>query len=331
MAALSPQIQAIILAGLAISFDFLNGFHDSSNIVATMIASRAMSARSALALASLATLAAPFLFGVAVAKTVGEGIVDPTVLDSKVIAAALLGAIAWDLITWYFGLPSSSSHALLGGILGSVLIARGPQYIHPSGLLKIVLALFISPPAGMAAGYLLMKTSLFLSQSASPRVNWLFKRLQILTALALALSYGTNDAQKSMGVITMALVTLGIQREFVVPTWVIVACASAISLGVSLGGWRIIKTVGSRIFRVRPIHGFASQTAAASVIFSAALLGGPVSTTQVVSSTIMGVGSAERISSVRWGVAGRIAMTWLVTIPAASCIAALTYLLVRGL
>ena len=331
MTALSPQVQAIILTSLAISFDFLNGFHDSSNIVATMIASRAMSARKALLLASIATLAAPFLFGVAIAETVGKGIVEPTALDAKTIFAALIGAITWNLITWYLGLPSSSSHALLGGLLGSVLVARGPQVIQADGLLKVMLLLLISPLAGLATGYLLMKVTLFLCRAASPKVNWLFKRLQVLSALALALSYGTNDAQKSMGVIAMSLVTLGIQSDFVVPTWAILACATALALGTSLGGWRLIKTVGSKIYRIRPVHGFASQVAAASVIFGAALLGGPVSTTQVVSSTVMGVGSAERVSSVRWGVAGRIATTWIITIPTSAAIAALLYLLIKAL
>jgi len=329
--ALSPQVQAIILTGLAISFDFLNGFHDSSNIVATMIASRAMSARNALVLAGTATAVAPFLFGLAVAETIGKGIVDPTTLNAETIFAALIGAIAWNLITWYLGLPSSSSHTLLGGLLGSVLIAQGPQVIHAGGLYKVILALLISPPAGLLAGYLLMKITRFLCLAASPKANWLFKRLQIITAIALALGFGTNDAQKSMGIITMSLVTLGIQSSFVVPTWAILACAAALALGTSLGGWRIIKTVGAKIYRVRPIHGFAAQAAAAGVIFGAALLGGPVSTTQVVSSTIIGVGSAERVSSVRWGIASRIATTWIITIPASSAIAALVYLLIKAL
>ncbi len=331
MSTLSPQAQVILLSALALVFSLLNGFQGSGNVVATIIASRAMSARRALLLAGAAALVAPFLFGTAVAATIGKGIVAPTTVDAKIICAALLGAIAWSLTTWYVGLPSSSSHALLGGILGSVLIAHGPEHIQTGGLLRAGLPLLISPFVGMIGGYLLMKAVLFLCRPASPRVNRLFKRLQVLTSLALALSRGANDAQKGMGIIAMSLVSVGIQSTFEVPTWATTACAVAIAVGTSIGGRRVIKTVGSRIYRVRPIHGFASQAAAASVVFGAALLGGPVSTTQVVSSTVMGVGSAERLSRVRWGVVSRIIMTWVVTIPASSVIAALLYVLIRRL
>ena len=331
MTTLSPQGQIILLSALSLAFTFINGFQGSSNVVATMIASRAMSARRALLLAGAAGFVAPFIFGLAVAKTIGEGVVDPATIDVEIISAALVGAISWTLTTWYLGLPSSSSHALLGGIIGSVLIARGPQAIRTAGLVKITLALLVSPFAGMLAGYLLMKIILFLCRAASPKVNWLFKRLQILTALALALSRGANDAQKGMGLIAMSLISVGIQSTFIVPTWAVMACATAIGIGTSIGGIRIIKTVGAKIYRVRPIHGLASQAAAASVIFSAAMLGGPVSSTQVVSSTIMGVGSAQRVSGVRWGVVAQIAKTWIITIPASSTIAALLYLLIKAL
>jgi len=327
---LSPQGQIILLSALSLVFTFINGFQGSSNVVATMIASRAMSARRALLLAGAAGFVAPFIFGLAVAKTIGKEILDPATMDVEIICAALLGAIVWTLTTWFLGLPSSSSHALLGGLIGSVLIARGPQAIQTAGLVKITLALLVSPFAGLLAGYLLMKTILFLCRAASPRVNRLFKRLQILTALALALSRGSNDAQKGMGLIAMSLISVGIQSAFTVPPWAIIACATAIAVGTSIAGIRIIKTVGSKIYRVRPIHGFASQAAAAGVIFSAAMLGGPVSSTQVVSSTVMGVGSAQRVSSVRWRVVNRIAKTWITTIPASAAIAALLYLLIKA-
>jgi len=327
---LSPQGQIILLSALSIVFTLINGFQGSSSVVATMIASRAMSVRRALLLAGAAGFVAPFVFGLAVAETIGKEIVDPATIDVEIICAALVGAIAWTLTTWFLGLPSSSSHALLGGLIGSVLIARGPQAIQAAGLVKITLALLVSPFAGLLAGYLLMKIILFLCRAASPRVNRLFKRLQILTALALALSRGANDAQKGMGLIAMSLISVGIQSAFAVPTWAIIACATAIGIGTSIGGIRIIKTVGAKIYRVRPIHGFASQAAAAGVIFSAAMLGGPVSSTQVVSSTVMGVGSAQRVSSVRWRVVNRIAKTWIITIPASAAIAALLYLLIKA-
>ena len=331
MTALSAQDQAIILSALALIMDFFNGFHGNSNVVATMIASRAMSARRALLLASAAGFVAPFVFGVAVAETIGKGIVDPGIVDAKIIAAALVGATAWSLTTWYLGLPSSSSHALLGGLIGSALAGRGLGSVQTPGLVKAALALLVSPFAGMIAGYLLMKLTLFLCRSASPKINRLFKRLQVLTALSLALSYGANSGQRGMGVIAMSLVSVGIQNAFEVPSWAILSCAGAIALGTCIGGSRIIKTVGSKIYRVRTVHGFVSQAAAAGVIFGAGLLGGPVSATQVISSTVMGVGSAERLSKVRWGVVSQIITTWLTTIPASAAIAALLYSLVRGL
>lgn len=323
MIALSPQNQAIILSALALLLDFFNGLHGNSNVVATMIASRAMSGRSALLLASVATIAAPFIFGVAVAETIGRGIVDPGIVDARIITAALVGAIAWSLVTWYLGIPSSSSHALLGGLMGSVLVGRGVEYVQSPGLLKTALALLVSPFAGMLAGYVLMRIVLFLCRAASPKVNRFFKRGQLLTALALALSFGANSGQRGMGIIAMSLVSLGLQDVFMVPLWAILACGGAIALGTCIGGSRIIKTVGSKIYRVRTVHGFVSQAAAAGVILGAGVFGGPVSATQVISSTVMGVGSAERLSRVRWGVVGQILLTWLTTIPASAAIAAL--------
>ncbi len=311
---------------VALVFDFLNGFHDSSNIVATMISSGAMTPRKALFMSAIAEFCAPFLFGVAVATTIGKDLVSPDSVTTVVILAALVSAIVWNLITWALGLPSSSSHALVGGLIGAVGLAEGLGAIQMNGLLKVVVALLISPLLGLVIGHLLMKLVLFLARGASPRINSLFKRLQVITSLALALSHGTNDAQKTMGIISMSLVAAGWLRDFVVPWWVIALSAASISLGTATGGWRIIKTLGAKIYRIRPIHGFTSQVTSATVILGAALLGGPVSTTQVVSSAIMGVGSAERLSKVRWGVAGEIFVAWVLTLPITALMAALLYI-----
>jgi PiT family inorganic phosphate transporter len=311
------------LIGVAVLFDFLNGFHDSSNVVATIISSRAMSPRMALALSAAAHFCAPFLFGVAVATTIGHDIVDPATITVSAILVALLSAIIWNLVTWFLGIPSSSSHALIGGMVGAVSANFGLSTIKMAGLEKVLVALFLSPVLGLLIGYLLMKLVLFLARGASPKINWLFKRLQIVTCLALALSHGTNDAQKTMGILTMGLVTTGYLSHFIVPQWVILVSALALSLGTAFGGWRIIRTLGGKIYRIRPIHGFTSQATSAFIILGAALLGGPVSTTHVVSSAIVGVGSAERLSKVRWGVTGNILTAWLVTIPVTALMAVL--------
>jgi PiT family inorganic phosphate transporter len=315
----------MVLIGAALLFDFLNGFHDSSNIAATMISSRAVPPRVALLISAVAHFSAPFLFGVAVAKTVGHDIVASEAVTIPVILAASLSAIVWNIITWWLGIPSSSSHALIGGLVGAVGIGFGLQNIQPSGLSKVLIALFISPLLGLTVGFVVMKLVLFLARGASPRVSTLFKRLQWFTSLGLALSHGTNDAQKTMGIITMGLVATGHLSRFEVPGWVILLSATAIALGTASGGWRLIRTLGAGFYKIRPIHGFTSQLSSAAVIMGAALLGGPVSTTQVVSSSIMGVGSAERLSKVRWGVAGSIAIAWVVTIPVSAAMAALLY------
>jgi PiT family inorganic phosphate transporter len=319
----------IIFIATALAFDFLNGFHDSANIVATMISSRAMRPRRALLLSAVAHFAAPFLFGVAVATTIGQEVIQPFANTVPVVLAALLAAIVWNLITWFFGIPSSSSHALVGGLVGATIVGYGMDAIRLPGLVKIAAALLLSPPAALLGGYMLMKLVLFLARGASPRINWFFKRTQTFTALALALSHGTNDAQKTMGIITMGLVGAGLLTQFRVPLWVIAASAGAVSLGTAMGGWRIIRTLGGRFFKIRPVHGFTAQITSAAVILGAALLGGPVSTTHVVSSAILGVGSAERLSKVRWGVAGNIVTAWLLTIPASGLLAALAYTAIR--
>jgi PiT family inorganic phosphate transporter len=318
----------IVIIAIALIFDFLNGFHDSSNIVATMISSRAMSPRSALGMTAIAEFVGPFLFGVAVATTIGSEVVDPAALTSPTIVAALLSAILWNLLTWYFGWPSSTSHALIGGLIGAVAMNSGFSTIRLAGMEKVLIALFVSPLLGLAAGYLMLKLIYFLARGASPGINKLFKRAQLFTSLALALSHGTNDAQKTMGIIAMAMVTTGYASRFHVPWWVILLSASAIAAGTASGGWRLIETLGGKFFKIRPVHAFGSQLTSAGIILGAALLGGPVSTTQVVSSSIMGAGSADRVSKVRWTVARDIAVAWLLTIPVSALMAAGLYLLV---
>ncbi len=309
------MVLVYILVGFALIFDFLNGFHDSSNIVATIIFSRAMSPRKALWMTAAAEFAGPFLFGVAVAKTIGEDIVMPHAVDNWVLVAALAAAIFWNLFTWYFGIPSSSSHALVGGLVGAVIAEAGFQAIQTAGLLKVVLALFISPILGLLVGFLITRLVFFLSKNASMKINKFFKNGQVITGLGLALSHGANDAQKTMGVITLGLLIAGVIPSFEVPLWVIAVSAFAISLGTAVGGWRLIRTLGGRFFKIKPVHGFTAQISSAIIILSAALLGGPVSTTQVVSSSILGAGSAQRVNMVRWGVAGNILLAWVLTIP----------------
>jgi PiT family inorganic phosphate transporter len=315
----------IILVTLALIFDFLNGFHDSANVVATMISSRAMTPRAALFIAAAANFIGPFLFGVAVAKTVGNAVVKAESVTIAVVLAALLSASVWNMITWYFGIPSSSSHALIGGIIGAVLVGSGYQAIQIEGLFIVGTALFFSPIIGFVIGMFVMRVTLAAARGATPKANMFFKVAQIPTAIGLALSHGTNDAQKTMGIITMGLVVLGYQADFNVPRWVILASATAIGLGTAFGGWRIIHTLGAKFYRIRPIHSFTSQLTSAAVILGASLTGGPVSTTHVVSSSILGVGAAQRRSQVRWGVMTEILIAWLLTVPATAVVAAILY------
>lgn len=320
-----------VLIGSALLFDFLNGFHDSSNIVATVIASRALSPRRTLLLTAAAELAGPLLFGVAVAETVGAGLIESHAITLPVVIAGVWAAIVWNLFTWYFGIPSSSSHALVGGLIGAAVLSSGWRVLHVGGLLKILLALFISPPLGLLLGFLFMRLVLFLARGASPSINVFFRRAQIPTSIALALSHGTNDAQKTMGIITLGLVVSGTIPSFQVPLWVILASATAIGVGILSGGWRLIRTLGGRIYKIRPVHGFAAQLTSTGVILGAALLGGPVSTTQVVSSAIMGVGAAERVAKVRWQVAREMLFAWGLTIPFTSIVGTLVYASLRAL
>ena len=326
----------IIVVGLSLFFAFTNGFHDAANVVATVIATGAMAPRMALVIAAFGEFIGPFLFGTAVAHTIGTNIVDVTSFHSDVIdlsislvVAALVGAIAWNLITWFWGLPSSSSHALVGGMVGAVLVAYGPDKIIWKGLLYVTAVLITSPILGLIFGTLFFKLTVYLSRNATPKAKYFFNRMQILSSIALSLSHGANDAQKSMGLITMSLVILGLSPTFHIPLWVIIASATAIALGTASGGWRIIKTVGFKIYRLRSVHAFCAQTSSATVILAASLLGGPVSTTHVVSSSIMGVGAGQRMSAVRWGVAKNIILAWFITIPAAAAMAGLSFFLIR--
>ncbi len=320
--------ELIIVIALALIFDLLNGMRDASNIVATMISSRAFGPRTALTIAAVAEFLGPFLFGVVVAKTIGDEIVQSSVLTLDVITASLIGAIAWNLITWFFGIPGSSSHALIGGMVGAVLASAGMSAIKFAGLNKVLIALFASPLIGFIVGFMITRFIYFLVQGATPRINEFFKRSQLLTAVALALSHGTNDAQKTMGIITLSLVIGGVLPAFQVPTWVIAVSAAAIAIGTSLGGWRLIRTLGGRFYKIRPLHSFSTQLTSGVVILAASFFGVPVSTSQVVSSAIIGVGSSERMSKVRWSVAGDIMTAWLITIPASALLSAGVYWLI---
>jgi PiT family inorganic phosphate transporter len=322
------MLSVLIIASLI--YGFMNGFHDSSNIVATVISSHAMRPRSALVLTAICEGIAPFLFGVAVANTVGKDLLDPSVISASVILTAIGAAILWNLFTWRIGIPSSSSHALIGGLLGAAITAAGLSVVRLGGLAKVLAALFLSPPLGLVIGYLLMQATLLIFRNATPRINLAFKRLQILTAVSLALSHGSNDSQKTMAILAMSLLISGQMGAFSVPLWVIAASAGMMGLGSLFGGWRLIRTLGGRIYKIRPVHAFTSQAASAGIVLGAALLGGPVSASQVVGTAIMGAGAAERINKVRWQVAQDMLVTWFLTIPASAILAGFMYWLVSA-
>lgn len=325
------NILLVILIALALGFAFMNGFNDSASVVATIVASRAMTPRAALRIAAVANFIGPFIFGVAVARTIGQDLAEPGTLTIVVIIAALVGGAVWNVITAWLGIPSSSSHALIGGIVGGVAVSAGWEAIRLKGLWVIAIALFTSPIIGFVAGMLVIRLILWLARGASPRINLFFKFAQLPTAVILSLSHGTNDAQKAMGVITLGLIVAGQQSGFVVPWWVILASALAIGLGTAVGGWRIIRTLGGKFYRIRTVHSFASQLSSGIVILTMTLLGGPVSTTQVVSSAILGAGAGQRASQVRWGVTGDILVAWLLTLPASAGISAAVYLAIHFL
>ena len=326
---MNPTI--VIFVVTALIFDFLNGFHDSANVVATAIASRAIEPRWALGMAALANFVGPFLFGVAVATTIGNEVVGAQAVTVPVAMAALISAIVWNILTWLLGIPSSSSHALIGGFVGAAITGYGVGIVHMEGMVKVLIGLFISPVIGLVFGWFIMRQSLFVGRHTPPSINRFFRRAQWVTALTLGLSHGTNDAQKTMGIIAMGLVAFGVMPTFHVPLWVIAASAAAIGLGTVLGGWRLIRTMGGRFYRIRAIHAFSSQIASSVVILGAALLGAPVSTTQVISSTIVGAGAAHRMQMVRWNVASQIVVAWILTIPATAAFGALAFLILRNI
>ena len=318
----------VVLILLALFFSFMNGMHDSRNVVSTMISSRAFSPRVALGVTALAEFTGPFLFGSVVAQTIGRGVIVSTAVTQQVLLVALITAILWSLVTWFIKLPSSSSHALIGGLVGAASIRAGAQAVQVDGFFKILIALFVSPIIGFLVGFLVFRIILVLCRNASPRINGFFKQAQLVTGLALGLSHGSNDGQKSMGIITLALVTGGYLGTFTIPTWVIVLCALALALGTAVGGWRLTHTVGGVLFyKIRPVDGFTSQLASALVILGASLVGGPVSATQIMNTAIMGAGAAERANKVRWGLAQEIIIAWILTIPATTFVAAGIYLL----
>lgn len=319
----------ILFVLIGLIFDFLNGFHDAANVVATAIASRAIPPRWALGVNAVANFVGPLIFGVAVATTIGNEVVTERAVTVPVALAALIAAIFWNVLTWLLGIPSSSSHALVGGFVGAAVAGYGLDVIRLEGLTKVLIGLFISPILGMMLGWMIMRVVLFFGQVMTPRVSTFFQRAQWLTVVTLGLSHGSNDAQKTMGILAMGLLAFGAIPKFHVPFWVILACASTIALGSALGGWRLIRTMGSRFYKIRPRHALCSQMASTAVILGAALLGGPVSSTQVIGSTIVGVGAAERMPMVRWGVVGQIIMAWLLTIPATCAAGALLFWVIQ--
>jgi len=318
----------ILLIAVALSFDFLNGLHDAANSVATVVSTRVLSPQLAVAWAAFFNFVAFLFFGLHVAETIGKGIVDPAIVDPAVVFGALAGAIAWNVLTWVLGLPTSSSHALVGGLIGAGVAKGGAGVIVSSGVIKTAVAIFASPLIGMAlAVVLVLLTSWLFKPVAAQTADRVFRRLQLVSAAAYSLGHGANDAQKTMGLIAVLLFSTGyLHGPFYVPFWVVLAAQAAMALGTLAGGWRIVRTMGSKITRLTPHQGFCAETAGSIMLFSATSLGIPVSTTHTITGCIMGVGAARRASAVRWGVAGNILVAWLLTLPASAAVAALVYL-----
>jgi PiT family inorganic phosphate transporter len=317
---------------VALLFDFLNGFHDAANAIATVVSTRVLSPRVAVVWAAFFNFVAAFFVSHEVAKTVGRGMVEISVITHEVVLAALVGAIAWNLITWYWGLPVSSSHALIGGYAGAAIARAGVGALIPAGWIMTLSFIVISPMIGLILGFALMVAVSWIFGRTSPfRVDRLFRRLQLVSAALYSIGHGSNDAQKTMGVITGILVASGHLKRFAVPLWVIAASYTAIALGTMFGGWRIVKTMGTKITKLQPVGGFCAETAGAAAILFATVLGTPVSTTHTITGAIVGVGSTRRISAVKWGVAGRIVWAWVLTIPLAGLVAAGSYLAIMAI
>ncbi len=317
----------IALIALALVFDFINGFHDSANSIATVVSTRVLSPRSAVLWAAFFNFIAFLIFKLHVATTIGKGIIDPAIVDKNIIAATLIGACAWDLITWYWGLPTSSSHALIGGFIGSALVKVGTSALLWQGITKIVIFMIIAPVLGLGIGLALAVAVHWIFKNSTPgRVDFLFRKGQLLSAALYSLGHGGNDAQKTMGIISVLLFSAGVLGPvFYIPTWVVLSCHAAMGLGTLFGGWRIVKTMGQRIAKLRPVDGFCAEAGGAVTLFVASAMGVPVSTTHTITGAIAGVGTLKRFSAVRWGVAGRVIWAWIFTIPAAAAISSFSY------
>ena len=321
----------IFLVIVALVFDFINGFHDSSNSISTIVSTRVLSPQYAVLWAAFFNFVAAFFIGTAVAHTVGRGIIHIEIVDNLVILSALSGAIIWNLITWYFGLPSSSSHALIGGLIGAGIAKAGTSTLVWSGIIKTTAFIVLSPAIGMFLGFFFMALSLNLNRNSNmARSDKLYRKLQFISSAIYSLGHGMNDAQKTIGIIAVVLYSKGlIDSSFNIPYWIIIMCYSVIALGTMFGGWRIVKTMGTKITKLQPIGGFSAEAGAACAIIGASVFGIPVSTTHTITGAIVGVGATKRLSAVRWGVAGNIIWAWILTIPIAACISAATYFLIH--
>jgi PiT family inorganic phosphate transporter len=317
----------VAIVALALAFDFINGFHDAANSIATVVSTRVLSPRVAVVWAAAFNFLAFWVFGLHVAKTIGKGVVDPDIVTLAVITGGLLGATTWNLLTWWWGLPSSSSHALVGGLAGAALASAGPKALIAPGLIKTGIFIFVAPMLGMALGWTLMLAMYWTFRRSSPsRIGKLFRRLQLLSAAAYSLGHGGNDAQKTMGVIVLVLTSSQrLAKDAPTPMWIVVACYAAISAGTLMGGWRIVKTMGQKICKLQPVHGFAAETAGALTLYGATWLGIPVSTTHTITGAIVGVGSTRGLHAVKWGVATRVVWAWVLTIPASAAVGAVCW------
>ena len=326
-------IVTIAIIALALFFDFLNGFHDSANSIATIVSTRVLTPRQAVVWAAIFNFIAFLVFGLHVASTIGKGIVDINIIDYHIIFGALMGASIWNIITWYLGLPSSSSHALMGGLIGAAIAKAGPSVLIYSGINQTLAFMVISPFLGLVLALFIAVIVYNIFAKYSPaKIDVIFRKGQIISAALYSLGHGGNDAQKTMGIITSLLFSSGYLRgEFHIPLWVVLSCQAAIAMGTLFGGWRIVKTLGHKISKLRPVDGFCAETAAATSLYIATGLGIPVSTTHTITGAILGVGSIKRFSAVKWGVAGKIVWAWIITIPAAALISALTYILTSKL
>jgi len=321
----------VLLVVLALIYSFLNGYRDSSSILAGVIASRAMRPRVALYLVAAAELIAPFFFGSAVARSITTGLVNTSAVSLSTIVIAMVAAVAWSFFCWWRGIPSSSTHALIGGLLGAALILNGPRAVFTSGILFIILPLILAPVVGFLLGFMVMGLLLSVLSLATPKINQLFRDMQVGTAVLLAMSNSANDAHKSMGIIVLGLVLAGQMSGFQVPFWVAAACAGALALGASRGDWRQIRNLGGRIYRIRPLNALASQVVSSSVVLAASAFGMPVSTSHIITTALMGSGASERVNKVRWHVASEMVTTWVLTIPATMAVSVLVILAISGL